>query len=185
MSGRNLLRALITSAAVWTVAFWAVAGGAPSGQRGAPRADREDMSQYLPPGAGKALVARECTVCHDLDGVVRLRTSKGEWEAVVLDMVARGAPLMIEDADAIIAYLSEVFGPQAPPLVDVNTASADELAKLPGVTSDLAGRLVQHRQQKGPFSSRDEVRAALGFDEGTFEKVKWYLRAQPNPPASQ
>jgi hypothetical protein len=154
---------------------------APGGQRS--RAAREDMSDYLPPGGGKDLVARECTACHDLDGVIRLRATKQGWEALVLDMAARGAPLMVEDVDVITAYLAEVFGPQAPPLVDVNTAPSEELAKIPGVTPAAAGKVVEQRQQKGPFSSRDELKGALGLDDRTFEKVKWYLRVQAAPPA--
>jgi hypothetical protein len=173
--GLNVRRALITSVALWTVAFWAVAERIPAGQQGGGGA-REDMSEYLPPGSAKELVARECTVCHDLDGVVRMRATKAEWEALVLDMVARGAALMVEDADKIIAYLSEVFGPQAPPLVDVNTATPEEFAKLPGVTPAVVGKAIEQRQQKGPFTSRDEVKSALGLDDRAFEKVKWYLR---------
>ncbi|MBA2304928.1 MAG: helix-hairpin-helix domain-containing protein [Acidobacteria bacterium] len=135
------------------------------------------MSHYLPPGKGKALVAKECSGCHHFFGVVRLRASKPAWEAVVLDMVARGAPLMIDDADAITAYLSDVFGPKAPPLVDVNTATQEELVKLPGITPELADRVTAHRKQKGPFSTREDVRAVVGFDAAAFDKVKWYIRA--------
>lgn len=180
MSRRAVFRVVITSVALWTAVLWSVAVPAPSGQQQS-RGAREDMSQYLPPGSGKPLVARECSTCHDLGGIVRLRASRQDWEAVVLDMVARGAPLTIEDADAITAYLSEVFGPKAPPLVDVNTATGDELVKLPGVTPALAGRLLEQRQEKGLFSSRDEVRAVLGLDEGAFERFKWYVRAQRTP----
>lgn len=176
MSRRGFYLTVIPSAVLWTVALLVASASGASGQQRTSGA-REDISEYLPPGNGKALVAKECAACHDFRNVVRFRASKQAWEAVVLDMVARGAPLMIEDADAITSYLSEVFGPKAPPLVDVNTATRDELVKLPGMTPELADRVAAHRKDKGPFSSRDEVRAVIGFDAPAFDKVKWYIRA--------
>jgi DNA uptake protein ComE-like DNA-binding protein len=137
---------------------------------------KTDPTDYLPPGPAKALVAKQCTACHDLDGALRLRQTKADWEALVIDMVARGAPLTIEEVDAIVAYLADAFSPTSPPLVDVNTASKDELLKLPGVTEEGAERLLAHRASAGPFSSRDEARAVLGLEEAAFDKIKWYLR---------
>jgi DNA uptake protein ComE-like DNA-binding protein len=137
---------------------------------------REDFTQYLPPGDGKALVSAQCASCHELKGTIQLRKSKQEWEAIVFDMVARGAPLTVEEADAIVAYLSTAFGPSAPPLVDVNTAAKVDLVKLPGVTPDRADRLLAHRAAKGPLPSRDDVRGVLGLDEAAFTKMKWYLK---------
>src|SRR5687768_18270256 len=102
------------------------------------RASGEDFTQYLPPGEGKALVTAQCGACHELKGTIQLRKSKPEWEAIVFDMVARGAPLTVEEADAIVAYLSTALGPSAPPLVEVNTAARPDLAKLPGITPELA-----------------------------------------------
>jgi len=176
MTRRGYCLGLLSSLALWTGAIVTAAGSANDGQQ--PSTAREtEMTEYLPPGSGKALVAKECSSCHDFFGVVRLRASKAKWEAVVLDMVARGAPLMLEDADAITAYLSEAFGPKAPPLVDVNTATREELVKLPGVTPELADRVTAHRKEKGPFSSREDVRVVVGFDAPAFDKVKWYIRA--------
>lgn len=175
MTRRSLQRAAGISIVVCTVIF-GVAGRVSFGQQ-TPASSRKDMSDYLPPGAGKALVATECSTCHDLEGTIRLRASKQAWEAVVIDMVGRGAPLMIEDVDTITAYLADVFGPKSPPLVDVNTAGPDELMKLPGLTAAGADRLIESRAKK-PFASRDEVREAAGLDPTAFEKMQWYVRAE-------
>ncbi len=137
---------------------------------------REDLSEYLPPGAAKPLVAKHCATCHDLRGLIELRKPRDAWDALVLDMVARGAPLMLDEVDPLIGYLSDAFGPNAPPLVDVNTASKDELIKLPGISPPLAERLIAHRTANGPLASRDQVRTVLGLEEGAFEKIKWYVR---------
>jgi DNA uptake protein ComE-like DNA-binding protein len=140
---------------------------------------REDFTEYLPPGDGKTLVATQCSSCHELKGTIQLRKTKQEWEALVIDMVARGAPLTIEEADAIVGYLSTVFSPSAPPLVDVNTAAKADLLKLPGMTPELADRLIAHRTAKGSLPSREAVRTVLRIDEAGFAKMKWYLKAAP------
>lgn len=146
-----------------------------------PRPRRQDLTDYLPPGAGKALVAKQCSACHDLQGTIQLRKPREAWEAIVLDMVARGAPLMLEEVDPLIAYLAEVFGPKAPPLVDVNAAAKDDLLKLAGVTPEAADRLIALRADKGPLRSRDEVRSALGLDAASFDKIRYYLRMNAVP----
>lgn len=179
----GLWRVLITSVSLWTAALWAATAPGPAALQRVREA--RDISEYLPPGKGKALVAKECAACHEPDGMIRFRASKPKWEAVVIDMVARGAPLSIEDADIIIDYLSDVFGPQAPPHVDINTATREELVQLPGVTPAAADRLVTHRHKKGASFTIDEVREAIGLDAAAFEKVRWYISAQKPPPTGQ
>lgn len=146
------------------------------------RRQREDLTEFLPPGAWKAFVAQRCSSCHELNGMIQLRESKQGWQALVYDMVARGAPLTVEEADQTVAYLNEAFGAAAPPLVDVNTAAKDDLVKLPGVTAPLADRLITHRTTNGPLTSRDQVRTVLGLDERAFDRIKWYVRTgAPSP----
>lgn len=99
----------------------------------------------------------------------------------MLDMAARGAPLMIDDVDTIVDYLAGAFGPQAPPLVDANTATVQDLAKLPGLTPAEAEQIVARRRASGRFSSRDEVRTAAGLDAERFERIKWYIDVRPKP----
>ena len=120
--------------------------------------------------------------CHDLGGTVRLRASAPKWEALVLDMGARGAPIEIADIDPMVRYLSTVFGPKAPPLVDVNAASKAELTRLPGVAADAADRLIAARSA-APLTSAEQVQAALGLDETAFLKIKYYLYLKPSSPA--
>lgn len=147
----------------------------PAAQQRQDRA-RDDFSDYLPPGAAKELVAKQCGSCHDLGGTIRLRKLRQDWEAIVSDMVGRGAPLMIDEVDPIVAYLTEVFGPASPPLVDVNAAGKEDLMKLPGVTAAAAERLIAHRTANGALPSRDQAERVLGLSAAAFEKIKWYLR---------
>ena len=68
----------------------------------------------LPEGNGKEIVEIVCSQCHGLNNVTDARRTLEEWESVVSDMVARGAPLLIDEIDAVSAYLTKNFGPQSP-----------------------------------------------------------------------
>jgi competence protein ComEA len=47
--------------------------------------------------------------------------------------------------------------------VDLNRASADELARLPGVGPALARRIVDERERRGGFDSPEALRGILGL----------------------
>jgi len=42
-------------------------------------------------------------------------------------------------------------------LVNVNTANADELEKLPGIGPAMAERIIEYRKKNGPFSAADDL----------------------------
>lgn len=167
------------------VLYLVLASSAPFGQVAGPAQPPapsfdpdEDVSEYLPPGAGKGLVMTECIECHKLNRIVALRKSPDEWKVVLAKMKDEGARLSEDKVSVIVDYLGDALGSKAPPLIDVNTASPDDLVKLPGVTMETANRLIKQRNDKGLFSSRDEVKSTLQFDDTAFEKLKWYLRAR-------
>jgi competence ComEA-like helix-hairpin-helix protein len=62
--------------------------------------------------------------------------------------------------------------PAAPGLVDVNTADVAALQTLPGVGPRAAQRIADHRDEYGPFSSLDDLRAVEGFDEGRIDGLR-------------
>ena len=65
----------------------------------------------LPPGGAKALVDKTCgTGCHSLEVVTSQRKNSADWDAVVRNMAARGAPLSEADVKAIVEYLSRTLG---------------------------------------------------------------------------
>src|SRR5207247_11217914 len=91
--------------------------------------------------------------------------------------VGAGETIFLAATTDLTAYFSDVFGPNAPPVGDVNRASRHELVKLPRITSQLADKLIAYRQAKGPLASRDKIRDVLGFDEQAFEKLRYYVGA--------
>jgi hypothetical protein len=144
---------------------------------------RDVFADNLPPGKAKELAAQQCSSCHTLERTVQLRQPRDRWEATVYDMVGRGAPIFLDEANEIITYFSDVFGPNAPPFIDVNRASKEELVKVPGITAELADRLLAYRKTNGPLTSRDQVREILGLEQKAFENIRYYLHAAP-PTAS-
>src|SRR5262249_41640096 len=60
--------------------------------------------------------------------------------------------------------------------VELNTASAPLLSRVAGIGPSLARRIVSHREHKGSFSSRDELRGVTGLGPKTFEQCAGFLR---------
>jgi competence protein ComEA len=53
--------------------------------------------------------------------------------------------------------------PTDPRPLDINRASLDELARLPGVGQSLAARILAERERRGRFESPDALRYVLGM----------------------
>ena len=58
--------------------------------------------------------------------------------------------------------------------IDVNTASAAELADLPGIGPALSARIVEYREQHGPFAEVDELINVRGIGEKVLEGLRPY-----------
>ena len=56
--------------------------------------------------------------------------------------------------------------------VNINTATADELTVLPGIGEVLAARIVDHREQNGPFERLDQLMAVSGIGPKTYENLR-------------
>ncbi|HTQ39036.1 MAG TPA: helix-hairpin-helix domain-containing protein [Pirellulales bacterium] len=59
--------------------------------------------------------------------------------------------------------------------VDVNTADWPELITIPEIGQTLAERIVEYRQQHGPFQSVDDLRHVRGIGPKTLERLKAYV----------
>lgn len=57
-------------------------------------------------------------------------------------------------------------------LIDINSASAQELQELPGVGPAIAERIVRHRETNGPFASVDGLDEVSGIGPATLEKIR-------------
>jgi competence protein ComEA len=60
--------------------------------------------------------------------------------------------------------------------VDVNAASADRLAAVPGIGRAIAARIVELRAREGDFASLDELLDVAGMTASRLDRARPYLR---------
>lgn len=70
----------------------------------------------------------------------------------------------------------------SPPPVNLNRASAEELARLPGVSGSLARRIVADRERSGPFASPGAVRRVPGLGPRTLAAIQGLVTTGGAPP---
>jgi competence protein ComEA len=68
--------------------------------------------------------------------------------------------------------------------VNLNTASVEQLATLPGVGPKLAARIVEYRQKSGTFRSTQELINVKGVGEKSFAKIEPWLSVGEAPKAA-
>jgi competence ComEA-like helix-hairpin-helix protein len=56
--------------------------------------------------------------------------------------------------------------------ININTASQSELEKLPGVGTGLAARIIEHRQQYGPFRRPQHLMMVRGISDRKFRELQ-------------
>lgn len=57
-------------------------------------------------------------------------------------------------------------------LININTASAQQLEKLPGVGDGIAERIVAYRQQYGPFRRAEHLLMVRGISDRKFRQLQ-------------
>lgn len=63
--------------------------------------------------------------------------------------------------------------------VNINTAGAAELDKLPGVGPALAERIIQYRTDSGPFARPEDLQKVSGIGAKTYEKMAAMVTTGP------
>lgn len=63
--------------------------------------------------------------------------------------------------------------------VNINTATAADLQKLPGIGAATAGRIIEYREKNGPFSKPEELMNVRGIGEKSFLKLKPLITVTP------
>jgi competence ComEA-like helix-hairpin-helix protein len=56
--------------------------------------------------------------------------------------------------------------------ININSASAQELEKLPGIGKAIAERILVHRSQYGPFRRPEHLMMVRGVSDGKFRKIR-------------
>ena len=56
--------------------------------------------------------------------------------------------------------------------LDINTATTEELAELPGIGEELARRIMDYRREEGPFETKEDIMKVSGIGEGKFAALE-------------
>jgi hypothetical protein len=68
----------------------------------------------LPEGANRALVASQCTACHDLQPLFDAAgISRDDWNGALDEMTSYGLKVTPEERALILEYLATYLGPSA------------------------------------------------------------------------
>jgi len=137
--------------------------------------------QSLPEGKGRAEFQRICGKCHGLEMVTKERQSADQWSATVDDMVGRGAEGTDDEFELIVKYLAANFGKDkagngskgpAAQKININTASAADIAAGLNLSKRDAEAIVQYRTDKGEFKEWPDLRKVPDIDLKKIEEQK-------------
>lgn len=73
----------------------------------------------------------------------------------------------------LFAPLAAVAAPAG--VVNVNTATAEQLQLLPRIGAAVAQRVIEYRKENSKFGSLDELMLVRGIGESTFAQLKPYV----------
>ena len=119
----------------------------------------------LPDGQGKELILRACVGCHKAEELSVYRFTKDEYQTIVYRMGDRGAPASRAELDIIAAYMFEHFPKvEDASKINVNKATAQQIATGLGLTSDEAEAVVKYRERHGDFHAWGDLLIIYGVD---------------------
>jgi len=67
------------------------------------------------------------------------------------------------------------------PLVDINSATLDQLDTLPEIGLKTAQTIINYRNTNGPFTKIEEILDVPGIGQATFEKIKGLITTGTSP----
>ena len=80
-------------------------------------------------------------------------------------------PILATAGPTVVAVTTE--------LININTASAAELESLSGIGPSLAQRIIDHREQNGPFISIEDLDDVPGIGLGLLERFRDQITVGP------
>jgi competence protein ComEA len=86
---------------------------------------------------------------------------------------------MVKFVLALALALAALFALPASAVVNINTASKDELIALPGIGPAKAQAIVDYRKLNGPFKSVDDLKNVKGIGAKRLDKLRADLTVGP------
>lgn len=90
----------------------------------------------------------------------------------------QGEPTLALPASVNSASAAGVPSEQTGGLLNINTATAEELDALPGIGPGYAQRIIDHRENQGPFKTIDEIQNVPGIGASTFARIRTLITVE-------
>ena len=132
-------------------------------QAAPPPAAEHPQYPELPAGPGKDTLVRVCSKCHSPDNVIANGQDRAGWEETITKMAGFGAVATDDEFTAILDYLVKNF-PADSGQVNVNKATAAQLASGLGLTDTEAAAVVDYRKKNGDFKTIDDLKKVPDVD---------------------
>ena len=105
-----------------------------------------------------------------------LRLTGTSTVAVVPAEPPAAGPTAVEPAEPALA--TETDAPEPPEVVDLNRATAEELARLSGISLTHAASIVGWRDQHGPIQQLADLLEAPGIGPATLRRLEGQVRLE-------
>jgi len=166
----------LTAAGVCLLAF-GIGVSASGAQKAVPPALSKNVGELTPQEeeefvkVAETTIERVCILCHPFENIVKTRRTDREWSDQVINMAQRGAPGTETDFTLVKKYLARYYG-----VVRVNSATAEELSAVLGLSSKTAAALVEYRKVNGKFTDLASLTKVEGIDKAKLEENADALR---------
>ena len=102
---------------------------------------------------------------------INLAQALEDGEKLDIPFIEGGSPVLATPLPQVIATTTD--------LININTATAAELDTLPGIGPTTAQKIIDYREQNGPFINAEDIINVSGIGPGTYERMKDLITVGP------
>jgi cytochrome c5 len=125
-------------------------------------------SPQMPDGPGKQFILMQCTACHQPDHFTKYHHTAEEWQVIIGRMGTRVPGATKPDLDAVLQYFvtnyPKIEAPADRNKVNMNKATAAEIAMRLDLTASEAEAIVHYRQTHGDYKEWRDMLIIYGVD---------------------
>ena len=131
---------------------------------------REEWDEFA--RSGEEITGKLCAgQCHPLANIFVFRRTARDWERVVREMADRGVVGTKQQLAFVGKYLMWSFG-----VVAVNSAPADELSAVLGLSATDSEAIVAYREANGALPDMAALSNVPGIDKAWLEELAYAVR---------
>jgi len=105
---------------------------------------------------------------------INLARALEDGEQLDIPYVAGASPVILD-----VPPPAATEAPSSAELININFASQAELESLPGIGPTTAQKIIQYREQNGPFLTIEDIINVSGIGPGTYERIKDLITVGP------